>query len=177
LDSEKAFELTLHPQVPMPYVQALAPLAALTLCEQLGSGAAVLWPSTVLIDDAEAAQVTAHAGYDEGIVVRLLITLAAPAQDADRTRLEQALRARADAWEQDVRAGRALAGPFAPFASAYFDRLAYVGETIDVLFPNGRVQGTATLKGIDMWGRVCVEYADGHAADYVPEQVSVRRAR
>ena len=165
-------EIALRPHAPMPYVQAAAPLAALALCEALGGGAQVLWPSTVLLDGAEYARVTAAAGYDEGIFVRLRIAFAQPCNSLDM--LEQAVLSRADAWEQAVCAGGSAAGPIAAFAGEYFDRLAGMGGTVELLFPNGRVFCRAELRGIDMWGRISVQAEDGRSMDLSPEQVSLR---
>ena len=174
MSTSDAFEIVLRPRVPMPYATAVAPLAALAVCEQLGDGAQILWPSSVMLDGAVVARIAAKAGYDEGIFVRLSIALTD--SQADRTAIADAIQARFDAWEQAVCAGRAAAGPFGPFAGEYFDRMAGLGGTVDLLFPNGNLYCKATLEGIDVWGRICVETDDGRDVEYSPEQVSMRLA-
>ena len=52
--------------------------------------------------------------------------------------------------------------------------MAGMGEQVELLFPNGNVYCTATLEGIDVWGRICVETADGRDTEYAPEQVALR---
>lgn len=169
---EQLLEIELRPQVPMPFVQAAAPLAALAICEQLGSDAQVLWPQTVLLDGDEAAWVSAKAGYDEGIFVQLRIAFDEPRDDLGQ--IEAAILARAAAWEQAIGAGRSAAGPLAQFASDYFDRMAGLGGTVELLFPNGNLYCRALLEGIDVWGRICVETDDGRDVEYSPAQVSMR---
>ena len=165
-------EIELRPRVPMPYVQALGGLAALAACEAMGEEARILWPASVIVDGAVAARARLHAGYDRGVIVQLNVSFAEPRADADE--IESAIRARADAWEQVIGAGRSSAGPFAQFAGDYFDRMAGMGEQVELLFPNGNVYCTAQLEGIDVWGRICVETADGRDTEYAPEQVTLR---
>ena len=54
--------------------------------------------------------------------------------------------------------------------------MAGLGGTVDLLFPNGNLYCKATLEGIDVWGRICVETDDGRDVEYSPEQVSMRLA-
>ena len=103
-----------------------------------------------------------------------LLTVYFADQRADADTIESAIRARAEAWEQAIGAGRSAAGPFAQFAGDYFDRMAGMGEQVELLFPNGNVYCTAQLEGIDVWGRICVETADGRDTEYAPEQVTLR---
>lgn len=168
---DTAIELTLRPRVPMPYVQALGSLAALAVCECV-DGTRILWPATVLLDGAALARVSLRAGYDDSIFARVKVVFSDAR--ADLAAIEGAILARVDAWEQAVASGRSAAGPFASFASDYFDRMAGLSETVELLFPNGRVYCTAELEGIDVWGRICVETADGRDTEYAPEQVTLR---
>ena len=172
MDGVDAFEIAVRPRVPMPYVQALAGLAALAVCEQLGDDAQILWPSTVLLDGSEVAHAEVKAGYEDGIVAR--VTLGFAEHRDDRALLEQAILARIDAWELAVAQGRSAAGPYAQFAGDYFDCMAGMGQQVDLLFPNGSLYCVADLEGIDVWGRICVETADGRDTSYAPEQVSMR---
>ena len=165
-------EIELRPRVPMPYVQALGGLAALAVCETIGEDARILWPASVIVDGAVAARARLRAGYDGGVVAQLTVSFAEQRADADT--IESAIRARAEAWEQAIGAGRSSAGPFAQFAGDYFDRMAGMGEQVELLFPNGNVYCTAMLEGIDVWGRICVETADGRDTEYAPEQVALR---
>ncbi|RVU97142.1 hypothetical protein EII22_08040 [Coriobacteriales bacterium OH1046] len=168
---DTAIELALRPRVPMPYVQALGGLAALAVCECV-DGAQILWPATVLLDGAVLARVSLEAGYDGSMFAQVGVVFS-DARD-DLSAIGDAILARADAWEQAVAAGRSAAGPFASFAGDYFDRMAGLDEQVELLFPNGRVYCTAELEGIDVWGRICVETADGRDTEYAPEQVALR---
>ena len=172
MEGAQTLEITLRPRVPMPYVQAAAPLAALAIAEQVGPDAQVLWPCAVVADGCEIARVSAKAGYDEGMFVRLCVAFATPRDDL--AQMEASIASRADAWERSVGEGRAAAGPFSPFASDYFDRMAGMGTAVDLLFPNCNLFSEAVLKGLDMWGRISVELADGRQMDCPPEQVSLR---
>ena len=89
-----------------------------------------------------------------------------PADRCDRRSVKRFERGRRRA------AGPLCGRPFAPFAGEYFDRMAGLGGTVDLLFPNGNLYCKATLEGIDVWGRICVETDDGRDVEYSPEQVS-----
>lgn len=169
-----SLELMLHPRVPMPYVQSIGPLAALAICEQAGDDAQILWPKSVLLGGKPYARVYVDAGYEEGIYARVSVAFDDVCAEEDADAVAEAIRERFDAWEDAVRAGRAAAGPIAPFASDYFDRMAGLDTTVELLFPNGNVYCTAQLEGIDVWCRICVELDDGRDAEYSPEQVSLR---
>lgn len=81
---------------------------------------------------------------------------------------------RVDAWAADVSVGRGAAGPVAPVLSDYFDALALMGRSCEVVYPNGRVAAAGTLTAVDVWGRATVRLADGRELVVSPEQASLR---
>ena len=85
-----------------------------------------------------------------------------------------AVALRVDAWAADVSAGRGAAGPVAPVLSDYFDALALMGRSCEVVYPNGRVATAGTLTAVDVWGRATVRLADGRELVVSPEQASLR---
>ena len=87
-----------------------------------------------------------------------------------------AVAARVGAWEAQVVAGRAAAGPLAPVLSDYFDLVALMGRPAEAVFPNGNVMARGTLAGMDVWGRAMLVLEDGTQLDIAPEQASIRQA-
>lgn len=75
---------------------------------------------------------------------------------------------------QTSRLGRGAAGPVAPVLSNYFDALALMGRSCEVVYPNGRVAAAGTLTAVDVWGRATVRLADGRELVVSPEQASLR---
>ena len=58
-------------------------------------------------------------------------------------------------WAENVKAGRAAAGPLAPILNEYFERVTLLGQTVDVVYPNGNVAYTAHLVALT-WGRAII---------------------
>lgn len=170
-------ELTLRPGVPMGHVTGVPFVCALAASEALGGG--VAWPYAVL--DAQGlplARVRTRAGYDDqGVYVACTLVVredAPSAGDAGQC-LEGAVRSRVEAWAEDVRAGRAAAGPLAPILGDYFDALMGMGERVSVVRV-GRVIARGTLSGVDVWGRATVLTDGGKELEVAPEQAELRRA-
>lgn len=82
--------------------------------------------------------------------------------------------ARVGAWAQDVRAGRAAAGPLAPILSEYFDALPLMGREVDVVYPNGNLAASGTFCAVDVWGRATVRLEGGKELVISSEQASIR---
>lgn len=82
--------------------------------------------------------------------------------------------ARADAWADDVRAGRAAAGPLAPVMGEYFDRMPMMGRPVRAVLPDGQTFATGTLAGVDAWGRAVLVTDEGRELQLASEQASLR---
>ena len=100
---------------------------------------------------------------------------ALPAFDGLARMLRDRICARVDAWEADVAAGRAQAGPLAPVLNEYFDSVPLLGHRVDVCRPDGSSLGSGLFAGVDCWGRATVRMdASGQVVEYAAEQVSLR---
>ena len=97
-----------------------------------------------------------------------------PALDDVAAALRDAVVARVHAWEADVRAGHAAAGPYAPSLGEYYDELVMVGDQVRALLPDGRACATGRLSGMDVWGHAIVTTAAGEEASFSPEQATIR---
>lgn len=164
-------ELTLRPRVPMGHFTGIPFVCALATAEALGGR--VSWPYEVIDGQGlPLARVRTRAGYDdEGMyaVFGLLLEEAALAADGVGELVEGSVRARVEAWEADVAAGRAAAGPLAPVLEGYFGALAGMGERVEVVRA-GRTIARGTLAGVDVWGRATVLADDGTELEVAPEQ-------
>ena len=166
---------TVRPAVPMGHVTGVPFVVALALAEVMD--ARLSWPYDVTSPEGNPlARVRARAGYDdEGLFVTCEI---APAGEKDLDAgIEDAARARVDAWAADVAAGRAAAGPLAPVLGNYFDALLGMGGAVEVVRA-GRVIARGTLAGVDVWGRATVRLDNGtQELELAPEQAELRPAR
>ena len=164
---------TLRPAVPMGHVTGVPYVAALAVARELG--ARLRWPHEVVDASGESLALgRGRAGDDdEGMFVTCEIVPAGE-RDLDVGALEAAARASVSAWAADVAAGRAAAGPLAPVLGDYFDVLLGMGERAEVL-RGGRVIGSGTLAGVDVWGRATVRLeGDEQELEIAPEQARLR---
>ena len=182
-------ELTLRPQVPMGAFHALGFVCALGVTEGLrGAGvsiAAIGWPQDVVDARTNHALATldVHAGYNKGMYatctvlggeqIGLLRTLS---DEELATAIEQGVQARVDAWEEQVLAGAAQAGPLAPVLSDYFDLVSLLGHPAAAVYPNDNVMARGTFAGVDVWGRATLATSEGSELELAPEQASIRPA-
>ena len=90
-------------------------------------------------------------------------------------RLRAGIQSACDEWAGQVAAGRAKAGPLAPFLSEYFDCCALLGHQVVALTPQGRELCRGVFSAVDVWGRATV-HADGRDVEFSAEQVSLREA-
>lgn len=90
------------------------------------------------------------------------------------TALRDAIVGRCRAWEADVKAGHAMAGPLAPILSEYFDKVPLLGHPVEAVRPDGNTYLRGVFAGVDVWGRATVHLEDGHDVDLSSEQVSIR---
>ena len=167
---------TLRPAVPMGHVTGVPFVVALAVARELG--ARLRWPHEVVDKGGESiALVRGRAGYDdEGMFVTCQIAPSGE-KDLDAAPLKAAARAGAAAWEADISAGRAAAGPLAPVLGDYFDALLDMGGEVEVVRA-GRVLARGTLAGVDVWGRATVRLDDGaQELEIAPEQAELRPAR
>lgn len=179
----------LRPAVPMSHYMGILPVCALGALEglrPLRDDLALAWPGKVVVpdEDGHATQVACalgvHAGTGEGGMFVVcsagveLAPFAAMASGELAHAVCSAVALRVDAWAADVSAGRGAAGPVAPVLSDYFDALALMGRSCEVVYPNGRVAAAGTLTAVDVWGRATVRLADGRELVVSPEQASLR---
>lgn len=182
-------KVTVRPQVPMGAFQGLGYVCAMGVAEALrGLGvsfAAVGWPYAVVDarTDAPLCSCTVKAGYDKGMFCTCTVVagqqvglLRALGNEQLVAAIQEGVAARVGAWEAQVVAGRAAAGPLAPVLSDYFDLVALMGRPAEAVFPNGNVMARGTLAGMDVWGRATLVLEDGTQLDIAPEQASIRQA-
>ncbi len=86
--------------------------------------------------------------------------------------LQEAILARVDAWAQAATAEE----PLASIAREYAGSLAYAGEAVDAVAPDGTVVATGTFAGVDSSGRAVIASGDGTRSSLLPEQASLRPA-
>lgn len=175
---DDALTLTFRPEVPMGHFVAIPFACALAASEALGGR--VSWPYGVTdANGLSLARVRARAGYDEqGVYATcdLLLDAASAAGEEGLETVANAVRERVKRWEADVRAGRAAAGPLAPFLGGYFDALEGMGGRVEVIRA-GRVVARGTLAGVDVWGRATVSVDGGGQVEVAPEQAELRLSR
>lgn len=179
--------ILLRPHVPMQHYMGLGAVCALGVLDalrDLGETEAVIgWPQAVLGGrDATAdrlASVRIQAGTGEaGLFAVCEVALGPACHSSDEVfaAVRDGVCARCDAWEADVNAGRAVAGPLAPVLSEYFDAIPLLGRQVEAVHPDGRVICRGSFAGIDVWGRATVHTADGEDIDLAPEQASLRES-
>ena len=95
--------------------------------------------------------------------------------DALAEGLAGGIRDACDEWADQVAAGRAQAGPLAPFLSEYFDCCALLGHQVVALTPQGQELCRGVFSAVDVWGRATV-HVDGRDVEFSAEQVSLREA-
>lgn len=78
------------------------------------------------------------------------------------------------AWEDAIQQKKSLAGPIALFLHEYYDRMDLLGAKVQALAPDGRVQQTGILAGLDVWGRITLLDEKGAEHEFAPEQTSIR---
>ena len=177
--------LTLRPQVPMGAIQStgyICAMGAVDALRSLGiSYAAIGWPSTVTDARTHRAllELRLKAGYDGtmfvacevvgGGQVGLLRRCADELPDA----LASAIEARIDAWSSALDGRRGVA-PLAPVLSEYVDMVALMGETVEVVYPNGRTMAKGRFAGVDVWGRATLVVDGGQEIELAAEQASLR---
>jgi BirA family biotin operon repressor/biotin-[acetyl-CoA-carboxylase] ligase len=49
-----------------------------------------------------------------------------------------------------------------------------MGETVDVVYPNGRVRAQGRFAGIDIWGRATVVLEDGSELEFAAAESQIR---
>ena len=173
--------LILRPDVPMQQVMGIPYVVAYDLAEALEDAVpniGIAWPYGIVIGDTPVASIRAHAGYADGMFVVCGLTfdfeelLATGALSL--TNLAQKAMATVGSWAENVKAGRAAAGPLAPILNEYFERVTLLGQTVDVVYPNGNVAYTAHFGGVDVWGRAIIVDDEGKETAITPEQASIR---
>jgi len=107
----------------------------------------------------------------------LLEPFAVPGFEELATLIRDCVVARVDAWETDVSAGRAAAGPLAPILSEYFDCIGALGREVEAILPDGQVFARGRFAGIDVWGRATIVTPDGRELEITSEQASIREIR
>ena len=182
--------LILRPDVPMQQVMGIPYVVAYGLAEALEDAVpniGIAWPYGIVIGDTPVASIRAHAGYADGMFVVYGLTfdfeefpevgelLATGALSL--TNLAQRAMATVGSWAENVKAGRAAAGPLAPILNEYFERVTLLGQTVDVVYPNGNVAYTAHFGGVDVWGRAIIVDGEGKETAITPEQASIRASR
>jgi BirA family biotin operon repressor/biotin-[acetyl-CoA-carboxylase] ligase len=158
--------LLLRPAVGMRQIVAVPYVVALGACEARPN-TAIAWPYG-LVDSStgeEVGSIKAHAGYDEGMFVRVELDLP---EDVSAQ-----LQDRVDAWAMAL-AGRPVVGPLAPVLADYAERIHNLGSSVEVVYPNGKVRARGTFAGIDVWGRATVRLPDGDEMEFPPEQFGIR---
>lgn len=194
--NELELAVVLRPEVGMKDVSGVPYVVALGACEGfdvLGiGGVGIGWPSDVVCERGLIAPVRASAGYAEGIFVVASLELdlgglgrgegageaqaETPSEQAVIDALAGSVISRVNLWADDVRAGRAVAGPLGPVLSEYFDRVLLMGKPVEVVYPNGNVALRGTLAGVDIWGRATITNEFGRELEISPEQASIRAA-
>ncbi|MCH3925969.1 MAG: hypothetical protein LKE27_05905 [Atopobiaceae bacterium] len=187
--------VVLAPKIPMPYYESLPAVSALGVVEGLESagaqGLSVGWPDTVVFEGATVGRVRAKAGYgDAGMFCAATVTLTAASADVSVPALEgafggalprasalaeivrEALLAECRVWEEGLQSNGA--GPMEPVLDRYFDRVHLMGETVDVVYPNGRVRAQGRFAGIDIWGRATVVLEDGSELEFAAAESQIR---
>ncbi len=174
--------VTLRPDVPMGAYHALGYVCVLGAVEALrleGADVGIGWPSTIV--DAQTSEALAklrvRAGYDEGMFASCEVVAASEGAEAFSAEvLAAGIERRVGSWAEDVRAGRAQAGPVAPVLSDYFDLVPLLGRPAVALYPNGNVMARGTFAGIDIWGRATLRTEEGREVEFAPEQASIAPA-
>lgn len=181
MGNEPAAFVTLRPEVPMGAFHALGYVCTLGVVDALRASAVdagVAWPFGVVdaATGAPLADVRVRAGYDEGMFATCEVWPCEAASLPTSDVLVAGITARVDAWAQDVRAGKAKAGPLAPVLSDYYDATTLMGRPVQALYPNGNVMARGTFVGLDVWGRATLRTDDGREVEFAPEQASIRPA-
>lgn len=186
---ELELAVVLRPSVPMSHYMGIRPVCALGTLDglrPLRSDLALAWPGNVVVPGEgghvahAACTLDVHAGTGEAGMFAvcsanvLLGWFEGASADALTHGVCTSIVSRVDAWAADVSAGRGAAGPVAPVLSDYFDALALMGRSCEVIYPNGRVAAAGTLTAVDVWGRATVRLADGRELVVSPEQASLR---
>ena len=169
---EHSFEL--RPKAGMGQLVALPLVCSLGASDALGD-VALAWPSGVVdADGDELVSVHVGVGYEGAVIAKVELGLA-EGLDAEPSVLEEAVRARIDAWEADLAAGRGAAGPLAPVMGEIFDRLQLMGGDVEAHLPDGQAFARGFFAGISAWGRVTL-IVDGRELELSPEQAGLRAA-
>ena len=153
--------LILRPDVPMQQVMGIPYVVAYGLAEALENAVpniGIAWPYGIVIGDTPVASIRATGALS-------------------LTNLAQKAMATVGSWAENVKAGRAAAGPLAPILNEYFERVTLLGQTVDVVYPNGNVAYTAHFGGVDVWGRAIIVDGEGKETAITPEQASIRASR
>lgn len=170
--------VTLRPEVPMGAYHGLGyvcVLGAVRALSAAGCDAGIGWPFDI-VDTASGevlARVRVQAGYDEGMFATCEVALPGHLDDAAQA-VAAGIEAEVAAWAEQVRAGRAKAGPLAPVLSDYFDLMPLLGQRVEAVYPNGNVMARGTFAGIDIWGRATLHTDAGQELESAPEQASIR---
>lgn len=110
------------------------------------------------------------AGLDEVVIGEL------PRLDELAQEVTDSIVSHVDAWAAALASQPEDLGPIAPLHDEYLSHLAYLGQQVRVLSPDGIELASGTLKDIDSWGRAVVETCDGSLSSFSPEQASLRPA-
>lgn len=182
-DDEDSMRLAvlLRPDAPMGQFVAVPPVAALGVLdafEALGTPAAEIgigWPQDVVrVEGYERlAHVSTKAGYADGMFVVVGAELAVAGGEALAQAVRDGIAARVDAWAETSHTDQAKAGPWAPFLPEYFDRVALMGQPVNVCYPNGTVYARGYFVGIDIWGRATVRTKRAGDLEFPSEKFTI----
>ncbi len=190
IPSHKPFciaHVRIRPQVPQHLISGLPWICSLGIYDAcantLNHQAHICWPYRVEVElyyECLTFDIVHHGGCDDGgVFVDIDIicqgdtpTVQALPVNFD-TILLSSLTDRIAAWEHALSKAQAVAGPLAFVASEYFDHLDHMGYAIAVHPKDGSASYTATLAGVDVWGRAVVTLRDATERTLAPEQASL----
>ena len=179
---EPLASLTLRPEVPMGAYHGIGYVCVLGAVEALreqGVDAGIAWPFGIVDvgSGQQLASLRVRAGYDEGMFASCELLAQEDLPDMDEAALAAGIEQCVAAWAEQVRAGRAQAGPLAPILSTYFDYVPLLGRPAEAVYPNGNVMARGLFVGIDVWGRATLRIESGRELEFAPEQASLRPLR
>lgn len=166
--------LAVHESPPLALVCALGVALG---AERLGVSPSLKWPNDVLLDGGKLAgvllEVSAEADALEWVVAGVGVNVRPPAERAGGASYlgdklaptPQLARVAAAVLDGMAEAYAAFsAGGFAAVREAYSARLAMIGDEVVVRDRNGAEVAAGVARGVDEWGRLLVEGAQGASA-------------
>ena len=158
-------------EIPMGYIEGAAFVATLACVHALQKSIdsiEIKWPTTIMHQKSELAQVSVSAGFKNGLFAVITVEFVQKITEDQIDLLVTTVVDELEKWREDVVAKKILAGPVSQCLSEYFDYIPELGHETLVQNPDGKLVFAGTFAGLDVWGHALVVDENNNERSYAP---------